>query len=433
MKKKRVIILGGGVSGLSLAWYLTKYSEHLDIVLLEKSERLGGWVHSERVNGFLFERGPHTFRNVKSNALKELAIAIGLEKQLIFSQDVAKKRYLYLNKKLKLLPKWLLLKSLLHEWKVPCDKKEESVYEFAFRRFSQQVADLFFDPMSIGIYAGDSKQLSINACFPFFKNLEEKYGSVSKGLLKSFVKNIGSSAALFSFQEGVSTLIDAMKVQIKGEINYNQEVKRLRIMKDSVEVQTEDQIWKGDHLFCALPSSAAKQLFSVLDPQMGLLLDIPVSSVSVVNVGYKSRVLPIKGFGYLVPSIEQQEVLGVMFDSEIFPQQNYYPEETRLTVMLKKGQNSIETAKKILREHLNITSSADAMISTDANIPQYVVGHIDKIKRLKKHLKDNFPSCTLLGNYLEGVSVNDCIQFAQGLSKQDRMGFISNEISKTIA
>jgi oxygen-dependent protoporphyrinogen oxidase len=417
MKKKRIVILGGGISGLSIAWYLSKYSEHLEIVLLEKNERLGGWIRTEEVNGFLFERGPHTFSTSRSQLLRELAIDVGLEKEIIPSQDSAKKRYLYLGGKLKNVPKWPLIKSLFHEWCTPAFHEDESVYAFACRRFSQEVADQLFDPMSLGIYAGDAHLLSVASCFPFFKKIEEKYGSITRGMLATFLKKKRSSPALFTFKEGVGSLIRALKSQIQAEVCCGVIVKGLRFMQDGVEIQTEGKVWKADHLFLALPPRGAKELLAALDPSIAPFFDIPMSHVSVVNMGYLEPVLPLKGFGYLVPTCEKEEVLGVIFDSCIFPQQNHRPHETRLTVLLHQNADSIKIAERALKKHLHITVSADAAVTTDAAIPQYYLGHKEKIKQLQTRIQKNFPRCTLLGNYLEGVSVNDCLAFAKNLSE----------------
>jgi oxygen-dependent protoporphyrinogen oxidase len=419
MAKKRVIILGGGISGLSLALYLSDYSEQFEILLLEKSDRLGGWIRTERVGGFLFERGPHTFRTTRASGLLELAERVGLTESIIYSHDAAKRRFLLLEGELQSLPKWPIIKSLFHEWRVPkLLDEDESVFEFASRRFSEEVAELFFDPLVLGIYAGDMRALSLQSCFPFFKQWEEKYGSVTKGLLKGLLRK-RPKAALFSFKEGAESLVDAICQKIEGLFQLNQQVKELRFFEDRVELLTNQGLFEADHLFCSLPPQEVSTLLEPHDGEITSLLQIPMKEVAVVNIGYTEDVLPLlKGFGYLAPTREQQEVLGVLFDSIIFPQQNSFSQETRLTMMMHQSSDCSILAQKALRQHLNITLTPDTLLTTSARIPQYHVGHRVRTAALRARMAQKFPRMTLHGNYLDGVSVNDCIALSKSLALQ---------------
>lgn len=422
MGKKRLIILGGGISGLSLALYLSDYSEQFDILLLEKSDRLGGWMQSERAGGFLFERGPHTFSTVRAPYLLELAERVGLKESIIYSHEASKRRFLLLEGELSPLPKWPLMKSLIREWRVAksLDDEDESVFEFASRRFNEEVAELFFDPLVLGVYAGDMRALSLKSCFPFLKQWEENYGSVAKGLLKAALekKKKRSKGTLFSFKQGVGSLVDAISQKIEGLFQLNQEVKELRFFKDRVEIVTERGLFEADHLFCSLPPEQVKALLEPHDAQIASCLQVPMKNVSVVNVGYASNVLQLKGFGYLAPTREQQQILGVLFDSTTFPQQNSFPEETRLTIMMHQASDCSAIARKALRQHLKITLTPDTLLSTQACIPQYHVGHSARITALRTRMTKNFPRMTLHGNYLDGVSVNDCLVLSKSLALQ---------------
>lgn len=426
MNKKRVVILGAGVSGLSLALYLSQYSEELDIVVLEKSTRPGGWIRSDAESEFLFERGPHTFSTSRSPHLLEVAKMVGLESEILPSQDAAKKRYLCLGGRLRPIPKWPLLKALLRELRVETKLEDESIYDFACRRLSQDVAELLFDPMSLGVYAGDMRELSIEACFPFFKNLERQHGSLVKGLFLSALKKkkTQKTSTLFTFRQGVESLMGKMASHIKGNVHTGQEIKGLGFHENHIEIMTQDRVWEADHLFIALPPKAACELLAPHVPSIASLLEIKMAPVSVVNLGYKERVLPLKGFGYLVPTKEKQEILGVIFDSEIFPQQNRQPRETRLSVLMRGDMGCQEVAEKALANHLNITMKPVAALTTKAFIPQYVVGHKKQIERLREKMTESFPRCTLAGNYLEGVSVNDCLALSKKLAEEYRMGVV---------
>ena len=174
MAKKRALILGAGISGLSLAWYLEKNQPELEVVLVEKSDRVGGWLKTENIKGFHFELGPRTFKASRCPDLLHLVKELGLEREIIWSDDAAKKRYIWSNGTLNALPSNPLeflfspltkgvLRALIHELFAPTYSGDESVKDFISRRFSPTVAENLFEPLMLGIYAGDIHSLSAEA------------------------------------------------------------------------------------------------------------------------------------------------------------------------------------------------------------------------------------------------------------------------------
>lgn len=422
--KKRVLILGGGISGLSAAYFLGQRG--FACTLLEKSERLGGWLHTQSHEGFLFERGPRTFQSRRAGALLELIGQLGLESECIFSALEAKKRYLWKGGKMHAIPQHplklftspltrdLLLRLAL-EWRVAPSFTEESVWDFARRRLGQKAAERFFDPMVLGIYAGDLKRLSVRSCFPALKRWEEESGSLTRALFKASDK---SGAGLFSLKGGTSSLVEALMERSGAEILLGEQVQRLRFSSDGVAVETQKGIWHGDRVVSTLPAYA---LAPLVGGEAGMLLEsIEYASITVVNIGYKRAQLALAGFGYLIPTTEGEEVLGAVFDSSIFPQQNGSASEVRLTVMIrgveKEDAEYRRLAKSALQRHLGLSQEPDVLVVTRATraIPQYLLGHAEKIARLLQVCPSR---CHLLGTYLEGVSVNDAILRA----KQDGM------------
>lgn len=414
MKKTRVLILGGGISGLSLAWYLSK-NEANEIVLLEKSDRLGGYLETDVSSGYLFEKGPRTFKTSRCPDLLELVAELGLGEELIFSHKEAKSRYLWNKGRLVKAPSFALLKEvfvpLLKEWRVKPHLEDESIWDFACRRFNPRVAELLFDPLVLGIHAGDLRNLSMQSCFPGMKKWEAEYGSLTKALWANRGKK--KIAGLFSFKQGVATLVQALEARIRGQIVCNQEILAVNFSEECAEVKTQDSIWKADQVFSALPMDVCGKFFIPLQEK-----NLKSQDVTVLNLGYPSGVLSKKGFGYLVPTCEKEDVLGVVFDSAVFPQQNRRAEETRLTVMLR-GEASLNTALDAIERHLGIKTAPEAaLISYKANaIPQYHLGHAEKIDLLERRLLEHFPRFKLLGNYLRGASVNDCIAFAKSCAE----------------
>ncbi|HPE85280.1 MAG TPA: hypothetical protein PLO43_03780, partial [Chlamydiales bacterium] len=215
-----------------------------------------------------------------------------------------------------------------------------------------------------------------NSCFASLKACETKYGSVIRGMRKRPKKD----PRLFTLKGGMQTLIEALASRV--QIRYGKEPK------------------DTDLVFSTAPEKA----------------HVPYKGLSVVHLGFEADVLDKRGFGYLVPSVYGLDVLGTVFDSCVFPQQNRTKQETRLSVMLRPCADPLEIALKAVRDHLGIQKlPCEALVSEyNAAIPQMTVGHTQRMEMLKK----NSPKVILAGNYLVGPAVNTCIKQAQVLSAQ---------------
>lgn len=439
---KHVIILGGGISGLSLRYFLKEVHPDLKITLLEKNNGVGGLLQTTTAPPYFFERGARTFKASRSKPLLTLLEDVGMLDQIVLSDPTSHSRFIWKNKTLHKLPRHPLalftsnlikplLFPLLKEWRIsPSLLPDESIYEFISRRFGTYMAETFFDPLTLGIYAGDIKKLSITSCFPFLKGLETTYGSVTKGV---FYKKRGSTtfplpkmkgSSLFTLKNGLKDLIDVLAARDRGEILTNSKIEKVTFIDQKVQVYFNGCSMEGDHLFCALPCREAAQLFHD-EKVSSFFAELETASLIVVNIGFKEDCLPCNGFGYLIPSGEKEEVLGVVFDSKIFPSQNRNRSETRVSVMMggafhpetlkKTKEECIRVALQALKSHLNIDHVADYVDVTQYPqiIPQYHVGHRYRVAELENFLAAQYPQITLLGNYLHGVSVNDCIAIAR--------------------
>lgn len=419
MAKKRILILGGGISGLTAAYYLLKNSSDLEVTLLEKKAMLGGWMESDDSSGFFFENGPRTFLASRCPDLLALCADLGLNTEMIASDQKGKGRWLWFGGKLRKAPilSWDLIKAFLGEWRVPVKKEDESVWEFATRRFNPTVAMHVFDPMCIGVYAGDIHQLSIKSCFPLMKEWETKWGSVTRGLLK---RTRRQGPYLVSFQNGVSTLIGKLEAEVRrlgGKIHTQETIQALHFSQRDVVVQTNQTTFSGEECLSALPCHVLGNLCA---PE---LLEIPLAGSTVVNLGYEQAVLNYFGFGYIVSSKEKDEVLGCLFNSNIFPQQNRVSKEMRLTVMLRRTdlteKEAVALSLKALKSHLGIDATPKAVSVAVAKnaFPQMRVGYGGWIEEVEEALQKRFPRLHLTGNYLRGVGVNDCVARAASVAK----------------
>ncbi len=421
MSKPRIIILGGGISGLTLAYDLGKHSDRFEVHLIEKSDRLGGWVDTDTSTGFFFEKGARIFQGSRSPHFLTLIRELGLEPEMIESPREGHRRFIWMEGRLRRIPilSWGLIQGLYRDWRAPPLKEgDESVWEFALRRFNQEVAQQFFDPLVTGIYGGDMRELSARSCLPFFKNLEEVYGSVVKGLFKAPRSSDSyRGPSRFGFQRGMKSVVQRLHEKASAWVHLEEEVSAICPKEEAFEVKTSKGLYQADYLFSALPAQVVGKLFI---PQ---LLQLPFQGTTVVNLGYRKNLLRKKGFGYLVSSKEKSDVLGVVFDSNAFPQCNRCPEETRLSVMLKDPALSDGEARSIalqtVAKQLGVVAKPEVsmVIHAPSVFPQFRVGHQEWMHRLEQELKIKYPRFFLAGNYLYGVGVNDCIARARSVAK----------------
>jgi protoporphyrinogen/coproporphyrinogen III oxidase len=425
----KIIILGAGITGLTTGYL---HNKNADVTILEKSSRPGGWIQTINQDGFLFELGPRSCRP-KSNGRYTLKLIeeLGLTDQITTGHTDATKRYLFVNNKLQKLPtsplsfitssltRPMALSLLKEPWISPSQEDDESIHSFISRRFGDYAANTFFNPLTLGIYAGDTHKLSIKSCFPNLHEWEQTHRSVIRGAFKSkpvypitspFIESL-QKQPLFTFKKGMQTLTDALAQRLDSNIRYNTTVTSIDINDKEVTVNTSKGSFSCDHLYLCIPAHQLTSLF----PQIPT---IETASVVTASIGYKHYTLKEQGFGHLVPASEKEKILGVVWDSSAFPEQNQHPQETRLTVMMggaqypdliNESKQTLETlALDALNRHLGITTCPDTLAIHYAKnaIPQYHVGHAQRVEEIERQFPHNI---TLLGNSFRGVAINDCI------------------------
>ena len=440
---KKIAVIGAGISGLSAAFLLSKHLEgKASICVYEKQAQGGGWIKTQKENDYLFELGPRGFRpKGNGEATIRLVKALGIEGELIGADLSAKKRFLYWNKHLHAVPSSLLsfftspltkgvLSALLKEFRVPRTTHiDESIESFVKRRFGSDILQRFVAPLVSGIYAGDPRELSVRSCLPYFWNMEQQYGSLTKAGLTSFIKGFFQAKSettywnqfpLLSFKSGMQTLVDSLALKLKGKIHYSKGLESISSQPDgSLRLQFTDFSNESvDDVLLALP---ADRLAGLFDKQLDLPLFTSLSGIAGVSLGFKDSVLPCKGFGHLVPPGQGENVLGMVWDSDVFPEQNMHSQETRITAMLggslhldlleKSDSDLTEITLRALHEHLGVRQKPDCIKLWRAKqaIPQYLFDHHNSVSKLESKLLDFHPRVRLLGNAYFGVGVNDCV------------------------
>ena len=451
-----ILVVGGGISGLAVLHYLKqKFAKRDDIsiFLLEKNSHAGGTIQSIRQNGYLFETGPNGFLNNKPRTI-EFFESLGLKEDLMEASPEAQFRYISLNNKLYPIPanpKDFLLSPLLNplekirilgEIFIPKgNNPQESIFEFGQRRLGKKFAEVFLDAMAAGIYGGDAREITLKAAFPRIYNLEQEYGSLFKAMFalknnsaspKGFriwlrrSKALGMpSGTLTSFRQGMGQCVQVLSQKYKEHIQFNQEVKSISLVQGQCKVESSGQPFLADELFLCCPSYSAARMLENAEPELAQILrKVSYAPIAVIGLTFKLKDFKSRprGFGFLMPSSENKEVLGVLLDSNIFPQRA--PEDkillrvmlggARFPDILKKSQEElIQIAFKELQNYFSIKNPPQETFFTawPKAIPQYDRLYVSLQAELEQQLHA-LPSLHIVANYWKGISFNDCVENA---------------------
>lgn len=453
---QRIVVVGGGISGLALAYRLRQRLPHIRCTVLESESRPGGKVWTERVAGFLVEHGPNGFLETKPST-KKLVHDLRLTSHLVAGSDAARRhRYLFLNDRLYRLPSdpfgllttrllsWRGKRAILSEWfragQPP--SHDESVAEFFRRRLGEEVAAILGDAIVTGIHGGDPELLSLASAFPRAAEMEARYGSVIRGFLRSaqerrrLARSQGQqppkTGRLWSLRDGLRQLIEALADHLSGELHCGVRVRRIERQGPSWIVQAEGRdTWPADAVVLACPAFQSAQIVSDLDPHLAdELAAIPYNRIAVVALAYDQhqRRRPDDGFGFIAPQRTRRDLLGVQWCSTIYPDRA--PPGYVLWRALCGGWNRPEIVDwdderlvRAVRRELQLAMGIDAqpamvrIIRWDRAIPQYHIGHRDRLRRLAERLT-RYPRLYLAGNAYHGVALNDCTEQAEFLAER---------------
>jgi len=456
MEDKKVIVIGGGISGLCAALELKR--KGAEVTLLEKAQRVGGVIGTHSENGFRAESGTNTVM-VKSQKTLDFIKSLGLEDEIISSRNIAKKRFFVKDGKPCAVPMspisfWTTpLFSFFGKLRIlwePFVKKEDessepSVAEFTIHRLGKEALDYGLNPFMAGVYGGDPEKLSIKYAFPPFWNLVQKYGSIIGGAIKSRKEKKASGdifkPMLISFKEGMQTITDKLGELLGDSIKTSAKVISIDVNEEKWQVSwgtsTEDVCEDYDALIIAVPAPdiAKLPLCGNLSNKLKVLEKIDYAQVATFTLGFKKSDVPhaLDGFGVLVPQKENISILGSLFVSSIFD--GRAPEDCVTLTNYVGGKRNpklaelpedamLEIVMKDLRQMLGVKGDPifKKLYSWKHAIAQYNLGYqefLDAMSEAEKSLT-NF---ALLGAYRGGVGVSDCIEngIATGLKMAKKL------------
>ena len=406
-----VVVIGAGISGLTCAWQVRRAG--LDVVLLEAGGRPGGVIQSHRIGDYIVESGPNTILPT-ARSLQIISDA-GLSDQLL-GAPLRSPRFIYVGGRLRRVPWVLSIRGAMRAIAEPFRPRrpnhgDESLHSFFTRRFGAEVHDRLVAPFVGGIYAGDTRQLSLQATFPRIEKLEARYGSVVLGMLRE--RRSGARHRLSSFGAGMETLPAGLARNL--DIRYGVDVARLSL---GWKVETTEEVFEPSAVVVATPSDAVCELLRPVDLELSALFDaVPCAPIIVAASAFDERSfkVPLTGFGFLVPRTEGFHTLGTLYSSSLFA--NRAPGGKVLLTSFLGGalepevvdwsdDRLWETVESEMKTMLPLEGGMTplALFRYRRAIPQYHLGHsqwrTDVLRRIAGK-----PGLFLAGNYLNGVSV----------------------------
>lgn len=448
-EKRKVAIIGGGITGLAAAFYLQKEAKEkgypLEVVLIEASHRLGGKIQTVRKDGFVIERGPDSFL-ARKKSFGILAEDLGISDQLV--SNATGQAYILVNDGLHPIPGGSVMgiptqispfvTSGLFSWSgklraagdfiLPKSSvnADQSVGQFLRRRFGGEVVENLIEPLLAGIYSGDIDKMSLQATFPQFYKLEQEHRSLIIGSKKTTPKqpvNKSKEGIFRTFKNGLETIVEAIEDQLEpGSVMKGVRVERFERVGDKVNLfLNNDSEMLLDQLIIATPHLAALPLFE----EHGLMndfQDMPATSVATVAMAFKEEAVQQdrEGTGFLVSRNSDYSITACTWTHRKWPTTT---PEGHVLIRGFVGRPGDESAVELSDSELEkvVLSDLRKTIKIDQNpifsvvtrwknaSPQYVVGHKERVANLKKEIQEYFPMIQLAGSSYDGLGLPDCV------------------------
>jgi len=445
VKPFKVAVIGGGISGLSAAVYLEKEASErgieIEVTLIEKSPRLGGVIRSERVDGFLFESGPEGWASYKP-AARQLVRDFDLESEIIGSMDKNRRTFVVRDGRLAALPDGMTffapveplafwrtaplsvrgkLRAGLEPFIRP-SRGDISVRIFFERRLGREFTDELVEPLISAILGGDFEKLSIQCVLQELYRVEQRTGSLWKGL-RRFAKMTLTTSVLHTMSRGMSELPNRLHRRLSdARIFLNIPEVSLFSARGGFRLQAGEFEDRVDRVvFCTPAPAAAEILKTGFSDLSALLEEIPYTSSTLVYLAYKRSEFnhPLDGFGFIVPRREAHA-----FDACTWINRKFDGRTPEDRVLIRAATHNARRARRFESDealadavekelgrimNLNCLPVFRRIYRVRDQIPQLFVGHVER-KRKIGILLEKYPGLHLAGSYWGGVGIPDCIR-----------------------
>lgn len=446
----RVVIVGGGISGLATAEGILRELQEkpVELRVLEAEQRPGGKIWTERAQGVCHETGPNGWLDAKPSTTA-LAHRLGLSSQLIQADEAAAHRFILQRGHLVELPAspGAFLRSpilstraklrMAVEWALPRRDPaagDESLADFGRRRLGEEAVTWLLDPFVTGIHAGDPERISVQAAFPRIAALERDHGGLVRGLIAKRRETArrgraeqtakagpaGPGGTLTSLRGGLRTLVEALAERLGDRLLLDHEATGIECAAQGFTVHCGERAWPADQVVLALPALATATLLAPFSAAAAeACRAIPYAPVAVVETLFDRRDLAreVKGFGFLCPGVERREILGTLWTSAIFPGQ-HAPQGSVLLRTLVGGRRQPDLAKQsedalvqmVLSELsaiMGVSGMPQRTLVTRWReaIPQYELGHLERVASVDAALPAGLH---VLGSAFRGIGINEC-------------------------
>lgn len=448
---KNIVIIGGGITGLTAAYQLQKRLHEMNlpytIKLIEATGRLGGKIQTIQKEGFTIERGPDSFLSRKKPAV-QLVEELGLTEELI--QNATGQSYIQVKNKLHKIPsgsfmgiptetRSFMLSGLFStqgklrasvDYVLPKGKEmpDQSLGSFFRRRFGDELVEHLIEPLLSGVYSGDIDKMSLMATFPNFYHLEQKYGSLIRGLQqtmpKTNKKSKKKSGMFYSFKNGLETLVRALEQELNPQsILLNTKVDHIEKKEHIYHVLLDNgEVYKADAILLATPHRTLPNIFSQFK-MFEAFKDVPSTSVANVALAFDASAIKkeIDGTGFVVSRNSDFRITACTWTHRKWPTSTplgkvllrcYVGRPNDQDVVNLADEEMVQTVLKDLNKTMKIRKKPEFTVITRWKhaMPQYTVGHMDRLKHVRTEMEKKLLGVWIAGSSYEGVGIPDCIE-----------------------
>lgn len=448
MTRCRVAIVGAGITGLAAAAWLELDGGIHEVRVLDADTRPGGKIRSETADGHVLEWGPQGFLDSAPDTL-ELVDALDLRSEIVSADSRGADRFIVRGGRLRRVPTSPLafltsdilelggrLRVLAEPFGRRRPEGDESVFDFARRRIGRRAAEVLVDAMVTGVFAGDSRSLSLAATFPRMAAMEAEHGSLTRAMLARIAAArregrhgggpSGPAGTLTTFRGGMNQLPERLAARLGDRLVLEARVTRLERTAQGFHLRGEGVDLVADSVLLSLPARATARLLAEHSPTaVPALESMTTAPIAVHMSSYSDRAAfghPLDGFGFLVPGVERLGILGTLFCHAIFPEQAP-PGHLFLRTMVG-GARDPEAARlddaaldEVVRVALDGVLGGRPepdrrwIVRWPEGIAQYRLGHLDRVVSVETAVRE--VGLEVAGSPYRGVSVNDCIRQAR--------------------
>ncbi|MBP9624613.1 MAG: protoporphyrinogen oxidase [Veillonella sp.] len=449
----RIAVIGGGLTGLATAYYLGRSEATASIDVFEKESRFGGKIKTKRVDGYVVEVGPDSYL-ARKQAMTDLINDLGLGDTLV--ANAVGQAYIYDRTRMYPIPGGSIVgiptefvpfaKSTLISWTgkfralqdyfkspYPTDG-DVSIGDFFNYHLGSEMMDKLIEPLLSGIYGGNIYELSLDATFPDFHSLERRAGNMVKGMMAAKKQRRSTGTApkgMFrQVTGGLESIIDALTSKMPGNVALHSNAPTMSIEKGA----TGGYVLNGeadkpyDSVIITTPPQAYVDWFTE-DSAFDVLRHMDLSSCAIAVMGFERATFdaPLNGTGFVITRTTKTPLTACTYISSKWPQTTPQDKVVLRVFLGKPGDDTVqrldETAlgELALQEIQRIMNFKAKPLWVEVtrlhkSMPQYKVGHRERIAFLKQHVAEAYPGLHLIGTPFDGVGMPDGVQQAKKLA-----------------